>query len=74
MSDFRLVIFLTGVRGFVASGAALYDHRSTNDANAETAWFNEGDSLDPSFGHSDGNEQYHYHKVSHMMVCFTQSM
>jgi hypothetical protein len=67
-------MFLTGVRGFVASGAALYDHRHNDEANAGTAWFNEGDSYDPSFGHSEPKYgQYHYHKVSHMMLCFTRA-
>ena len=51
-----------GVVGYVMSGGTVYDHRSS--PMGDIASYNEWDSLDPSFGHSDNNNQYHYHAVS----------
>ena len=51
-----------GVTGYVMSGATIYDHRSS--PFGDLASYYEWDSLDPSFGHSDQNKQYHYHAVS----------
>ena len=51
-----------GVVGYVMSGGTVYDHRSS--PTGDLASFYEWDSLDPSFGHSDNNNQYHYHAVS----------
>merc|ERR1719323_1510194 len=50
-----------GVVGYVMSGGTVYDHRSS--PTGDLASFYEWDSLDPSFGHSDNNNQYHYHAV-----------
>ena len=51
-----------GVTGYVMSGGTTYDHRSS--PFGDIASYYEWDSLDPSFGHSDQNKQYHYHAVS----------
>merc|ERR1719418_484713 len=50
-----------GVTGYVMSGATVFDHRSS--PFGDLASYYEWDSLDPSFGHSDQNKQYHYHAV-----------
>jgi len=50
-----------GVIGYVMSGGTVYDHRSS--PQGDLASYYEWDSLDPSFGHSDNNNQYHYHAV-----------
>ena len=51
-----------GVTGYVMSGSTVFDHRSS--PFGDLASYYEWDSLDPSFGHSDQNKQYHYHAVS----------
>jgi len=55
---------IIGSDGFVMSGGVTYDHRADNSANAKLASYWEWDSLDPSYGHSSQNKQYHYHAVS----------
>ena len=44
------------------SGGTVYDPRSS--PTGDLASYYEWDSLDPYFGHSDNNFQYHYHAVS----------
>ena len=56
-----------GVTGYVMSGGTVYDHRSS--PFGDLASYYEWDSLDPSFGHSDQNKQYHYHAVSTYQKC-----
>jgi hypothetical protein len=48
-----------GATGWVKSGGVTFDHRSSRDG--DTAWYNEGSSLDSCNGHSNGNMEYHYH-------------
>ena len=50
-----------GATGYVKSGTTTYDARSSPQGNL--ASYYEWDSLDPYFGHSDQNKQYHYHAV-----------
>merc|ERR1711963_1001000 len=50
-----------GATGFVTSGGVVYDHRSS--PTGDLASYYEWDSLDPSFGHSNNVNQYHYHAV-----------
>ncbi len=50
-----------GTIGFVMSGGVVYDPRSSEDGGLAAC--NEWISLDPSFGHSSQNKQYHYHAV-----------
>merc|ERR1712048_831540 len=47
--------------GYVMSGGTVYDPRSS--PTGDLASYYEWDSLDPYFGHSDNNFQYHYHAV-----------
>ena len=53
-----------GVTGYIFSGGTTYDHRSGDQDDAPLAIYWEGDSLDPYYGHSDQDSQYHYHAVS----------
>merc|ERR1719414_1985177 len=46
---------------YVKSGTTTFDARSSPQGNL--ASYYEWDSLDPYFGHSDQNKQYHYHAV-----------
>jgi len=50
-----------GVVGYVMSGGTIFDHRSS--PTGDLASYYEWDSLDPSFGHSNNVNQYHYHAV-----------
>jgi len=50
-----------GATGYIMSGTVTYDHRSS--PQGELASYYEWDSLDPSYGHSDQDKQYHYHAV-----------
>ena len=51
-----------GATGYVTSGTTVFDARSS--PQGDLAAYNEWDTLDPYYGHSDGNKQYHYHAVS----------
>ena len=51
-----------GVVGYVTSGGTYFDARSS--PAGDSAILNEGDSLDPYYGHSNNANQYHYHAVS----------
>ena len=51
-----------GSVGYIYSGAVYFDARSSTDG--DSAIYNEGDSLDPYYGHSNDASQYHYHAVS----------
>ena len=55
-----------GVLGYVMSGGTIYDPRSS--PSGDLAAYYEWDSLDPSYGHSDQNKQYHYHAVSMLNI------
>ena len=48
-----------GTTGWVNSGGVFFDHRSAPDGSL--AAYYEINSLDPCFGHSDPEQQYHYH-------------
>ena len=50
-----------GATGYVTSGAVTYDARSSPDG--DLAAYYEWDTLDPYYGHSDADNQYHYHAV-----------
>ena len=51
-----------GSVGYIYSGGVYFDARSSPDG--DSAIYNEGDSLDPYYGHSNDASQYHYHAVS----------
>lgn len=51
-----------GSIAFLTSGAVLYNPLSSS--NGSLASYYEWDSLDPCYGHSDSDKQYHYHAVS----------
>ena len=51
-----------GAVGYIFSGGTYFDARS--DPSGASAIYNEGDSLDPYYGHSNNALQYHYHAVS----------
>ena len=55
-----------GSVGFIYSGAVYFDARSS--ADGDSAIYNEGDSLDPYYGHSNDASQYHYHAVSTYII------
>ena len=55
-----------GATGYVMSGTVTFDARSSPDG--ELAAYYEWDSLDPYYGHSDADMQYHYHAVSSFQV------
>ena len=50
-----------GTIGFVMSGTVVYDPRSSEDGGLAAC--DEWISLDPSYGHSSNDGQYHYHAV-----------
>merc|ERR1712193_373321 len=50
-----------GATGYVTSGTTTFDARSS--PTGELAAYYEWDSLDPYYGHSDADMQYHYHAV-----------
>jgi len=50
-----------GVVGYVTSGGTYFDARSS--PAGDSAILNEGDSLDPYYGHSNNANQYHYHAI-----------
>ena len=50
-----------GTIGWAISGGTFYDHRSSPEG--DLAAYYEWDTLDYSYGHSDNNNQYHYHAV-----------
>jgi len=50
-----------GSVGYIYSGAVYFDARSSTDG--DSAIYNEGDSLDPYYGHSNDASQYHYHAI-----------
>ena len=50
-----------GATGYVMSGTTTYDARSS--PQGDLAAYYEWDSLDPYYGHSDADMQYHYHAV-----------
>ena len=51
--------FNMGTTGWINSGGVLFDHRSNTDGSL--AAYYEIDSLDPCWGHSNQEHQYHYH-------------
>ena len=55
-----------GATGYVTSGTTTFDARSS--PTGELAAYYEWDSLDPYYGHSDADMQYHYHAVSSFQV------
>ena len=48
-----------GTTGLAVTGGHFYNHLSNPLGNI--ALYNEGDSLDSCFGHSDASGIYHYH-------------
>ena len=50
--------------GYVESGGVIFNHLSAPDGSL--AIYNEIDSLDSCFGHSNDVGQYHYHGVSNL--------
>ena len=53
-----------GSIAFFTSGAVLYNPLS--DANGSLASYYEWSTLDPCYGHSSVDKQYHYHAVSYL--------
>jgi len=51
-----------GVMAITTSGAPIYNPLSSMDGNL--ASYYEWETLDPCYGHADGDYQYHYHAVS----------
>ena len=51
-----------GAVGYIFSGGTYFDARS--DPDGASAIYNEGTTLDPYYGHSNQDLQYHYHAVS----------
>ena len=56
-----------GAIGFLTSGAPFYNPLSGTDGSL--ASYYEWSTLDPCYGHSDVNKQYHYHAVSIIGSC-----
>jgi len=53
--------FNMGTTGWIISGGVVFDYRSEVDGSM--AYYYEGDTLDPCYGHSDVDDQYHYHET-----------
>jgi hypothetical protein len=51
-----------GVMGVTTSGAPIYNPLSSS--NGSLASYYEWTTLDPCYGHTDADYQYHYHAVS----------
>jgi hypothetical protein len=51
-----------GVMGITTSGAPIYNPLSSS--NGSLASYYEWDTLDPCYGHTDADNQYHYHAIS----------
>ena len=51
-----------GAWAFISTGTTLYNPLSGSDGSL--ASYYEWSTLDPCYGHSDVNKQYHYHAVS----------
>ena len=51
-----------GTVGYVESGGVIFNHLSNVDGSL--AIYNEIDTLDTCYGHSNPESQYHYHGVS----------
>ena len=51
-----------GVMAVTNSGAPMYNPLSSS--NGSLASYYEWDTLDPCYGHTDADYQYHYHAVS----------
>lgn len=55
-----------GPIAFFTSGAVLYNPLSSSDGSL--ASYYEWDTLDPCYGHSSVDKQYHYHAVRHILL------
>jgi hypothetical protein len=58
-----------GAIAFFTSGAVLYNPLSAS--NGSLASYYEWSTLDPCYGHSSVDKQYHYHAVSFLIKSFT---
>jgi hypothetical protein len=58
-----------GAIAFFTSGAVLYNPLSAS--NGSLASYYEWSTLDPCYGHSSVDKQYHYHAVSFLFKSFT---
>jgi len=61
-----------GSIAFFTSGAVIYNPLS--DANGSLASYCEWSTLDPCYGHSSVDKQYHYHAVSYLSKLFNLSL
>jgi hypothetical protein len=57
-----------GAIAFFTSGAVLFNPLSTTDG--VLASYDQWDTLDPCYGHSNKDKQYHYHAVGLPFICF----